>query len=517
MTWKNLVTCALLGAERQAPELPAGDDALGQLLSRLDVNAREGVLLRAAGVMALWRQAGQIPTRDEWPLPPPCEPDATPVCGSLARQHLALMLQGHHTESLLEWLQVVAASGQRAPEEYLPALLEAGAARIGLRSALLPALGRRGRWLAGHSTNWSYAVEADDETLWQTGRFEERLALLRQLRATRPERALELLRATWSEDRAKQRREFIECLVDGLSMPDEPFLETALDDCSVEVARAAADLLARLPESRLVQRLTARALQGVRFQPGRFLKRDRLEVDLLEDDPALRRDGIADPPSAASAKLGEKAWRLSRIVGAVPPSIWQREWQRTPAEILTLSRDSEWRQALLDGWALATQRHRDPDWAEALLPFHPDHETFTAALADVLPPARFDAYLLALLRDSPSSDRAAALVLLDRVQRPWGVELGRAVLEQVRQRVNEDKQPDWWLANALRSFARWLPPELSEEAAAGWPTESENWRPWENTINDFLDRLRFRRAMREAIAAEEFPESTHPHLSSKPK
>jgi hypothetical protein len=73
------------------------------------------------------------------------------------------------------------------------------------------------------------------------------------------------------------------------------------------------------------------------------------------------------------------------------------------------------------------------------------------------------------------------------------------------------------LTNALRDFARWLPPESSEEAAAGWPTESKQWRQWENSVNDFLDRLRFRGTMRKAIAAEEFSESTHSHLSSKPK
>lgn len=508
MAWQDLVTCVLLGTERQAPDLQSGAEALGQLLSRLESEDREGVLLRAAGVMALWRRAGGLIQRDERPLPSSCAPDAAPVCGSLASQHLALLLQSHFAELLPEWLTMLGAAGRRVPEEWLPALLDLGARRAELRSALLPVLGQRGRWLAQYNDDWSYASEANDETLWQTGRFEERLALLRQLRATRPERALELLSATWNEERAKQRRNFIELLANGLSMADEPFLEAALDDRSAEVARAAAELLARLPESRLVQRLTARALQWMRFQPRRLLKQARLEVELPEDDPALRRDGIADPPP--TVKLGEKAWRLSRIVGAVPPSVWRQHWQHTPTEILAASRESEWRQALLEGWALATQRHRDPDWAEALLPLYPDHDTLTAALAEVLPAARFEAYLLVLLRDSSSSSRTTALVLLSRVQRPWSVALGRAVLEQVRQRIREDKQPDWWLSNVLRSFARWLPPELSEETATGWPTDSKHWRQWENAVNDLLDRLRFRQAMREAIAADDSTESTHP-------
>lgn len=502
MTWQALTTCALLGTERQTPEWTAGDDALGQLLAQLRGEDREGDLLRAAGILALWRRAGQQLARDPQPALLPCEPDTAPVCSPRAQKHLTRLLHGHYPELLPEWLGLLAAAGQRVAEEGLPALLDAGARQTALRPALLSVLGQRGHWLARSNPAWSYAVAADDETLWQTGRPEERLALLRQLRATRPERGLELLAATWGEERARQRREGLETLATGLNRADEPFLEAALDDRSVEVARAAAELLARLPDSRLVQRLTARALQRVRWQPG---KRDRLDVDLPEDDPDLRRDGIASPPPGSSVKLGEKGWRLSRIIAAVPPAVWNQQWRRTAPEILAASRDNDWRQALLDGWVLATQRFRDPDWAEALLPFYPDHDTLTAALADVLPPARFEAYLLGLLRDSATGGRAATLVVLSHVERPWSGELSRAVLEQVRQRIREDKQPDWWLAQALRGFARWMPPELSEEAAADWPTEAKSWRQWESAVNEFLDRLRFRGVMRKAIAGSPAP------------
>ncbi|MFO1371968.1 MAG: DUF5691 domain-containing protein [Candidatus Competibacteraceae bacterium] len=399
---------------------------------------------------------------------------------------------------------MLSAAKRRVPEEALPALLDAGISKNALRPLLLSVLGQRGRWLARQRAGWRYAVTETDETVWQTGEFEERLALLRQLRASQPARALALLTTTWDEERARHRRDFTEALVEGLSMADEPFLEATLDDRSTEVARVAADLLARLPDSRLVQRLTAQALLVVRFQTGHLLKRDRLEADLPEDNPALRRDGVTDPQPAASTqsvRLGEKAWWLSRIVGAVPPAVWCQQWKQAPTAILAASRDCEWRQALLEGWALATRRHRDPDWAEALLPFYSDHNTLTSALAEVLPPARFEVYLLTLLRESSAAGRATTLVVFSHVRRPWSAKLGRAVLEQVRQRVREDKQPDWWLTGALRGFARWLPPELSDSAAAGWPTESKHWPQWEKAVQEFLDRLRFRRAMREAIAA----------------
>ena len=71
MTWQALTTCALLGTERQAPEQAAGDDALGQLLAQLHGEDQEGDLLRAAGIIALWRRAGQRLARDPQPAPLP--------------------------------------------------------------------------------------------------------------------------------------------------------------------------------------------------------------------------------------------------------------------------------------------------------------------------------------------------------------------------------------------------------------------------------------------------------------
>ena len=191
MAWRELVTCALLGTERQARPLPATKTRWGRYLAGWMRTTAKGALLRAAGVVALWRRAGRRLADDPQSPPPPCEPDAAPGCGRLARQHLALLLQGHDSELLPEWLEALGATGRRVPEEWLPALLDAGAKQTALRPALLPVLGQRGRWLARHNSDWSYAVGTIDETIWQTGRFEERLALLRQLRAFQPERGRE--------------------------------------------------------------------------------------------------------------------------------------------------------------------------------------------------------------------------------------------------------------------------------------------------------------------------------------
>ncbi|MCS6861638.1 MAG: hypothetical protein NZT92_15120, partial [Abditibacteriales bacterium] len=100
--WENIVTIALLGTERQPLVLPPSDDALGDLLSRLDLADRERSLLGAAAAIALYQRAGQLPKMGNQPPPPPCETDDLPRCSPRAEQHLSLMLGGQCKKLLPE-------------------------------------------------------------------------------------------------------------------------------------------------------------------------------------------------------------------------------------------------------------------------------------------------------------------------------------------------------------------------------------------------------------------------------
>ena len=63
-------------------------------------------------------------------------------------------------------------------------------------------------------------------TAWETGSHQTRLALVQHLRATQPPVALDLLSTTWSTEAAKERAAFVGALAEGLSLADEPFLES---------------------------------------------------------------------------------------------------------------------------------------------------------------------------------------------------------------------------------------------------------------------------------------------------
>lgn len=502
--WQDVVTAALVGT-RQSLMLTLPDNQLGELLSRLDSSDPEGFLLGAAAAIALYQRAGHLPVTDNQPLPTPCEPDDLPTCSPRAEQHLALMLKGEHAE-LLEWLIAASEAGLRVPDRYLPDLLTLGK-RHQLREAILPLLGKRGRWLAAQNSDWDYAVGKDAETIWQTGSRSARLLLLKRLRAEEPAGARERLAATWNEEGSEERAAFIATFQTNLSMDDEAFLEGVLDDRRKEVRRAAANLLARLPESGLCQRMTERVRPLLTLTQNGELA---VDVTLPESgDKSMTRDGVEPKPTSGQ---GEKASCLLQMLAAVPPRIWCEAWGTTPAELVQIVSGNEWEQMLLEGWAIAAQRHQDTDWAEALLSvcskfygyLMPLNELIEG-LCGVLPRKRREDLILSLMQSHSNLLNSSHPVfrVLRYSQHPWSVELSRAVLEGVRRHIDtSNNQYDWQFHSAVKEFARFMTPSLVHEASSGLPPVVKEGSSWAEAVDKFLAILQFRFEMIDALRNE---------------
>jgi hypothetical protein len=494
--WQELLSTALVGVERQAPRLVPTGHPVDALLEQLDPSDREQLLLVAAGVLTLWRRAGQQPVTAQPVKTEPSELDDLPRCSGRCGHHLRLMLDRQYESALPEWFSALAAVGKRVPEEYLPELLELGHMQPTMRPLILPVLGRRGHWLAAQNPDWHYAAARDQDIVWQTGNHDERLFLLRQLRTEQPAHARELLTSTWQEESAQDRTSFLAALSTGLSMADESFLESALDDRSKEVRRTAAELLAHLSESHLVQRMTERAKALLTFKRGRISGGGQIEVTFPEQlSKDVLRDGVEPKPPAIVRRVGDKAWQLMQIIGTVPPSCWSRTWGKTPRELIRAAGKSEWRSSLMEGWALATQRHRDVEWAEALLDAWPAPDTVMESLVEVLPVEQREALALRLLRSKREafSPDHPALAVLQACQHVWSVELSRAVLSTVRRYVEKQKMVDWRLHSLFSLFGSNLPTELLEEAGRDWP----EWAL--PTVEKFMALLQFRHDMLSAL------------------
>ncbi len=518
--WHDIVTAAVLGTERRPFMPPAPGDGLGDLLARLDPADQEGALLGAAAAAALYRRAIELPPVERRPPPEPCDQDDQPRCNPQAARHLASMLGGQHREVLPEWLEVAAAADRRVPEVLLPALLELGREDADLREAIGRVLGKRGRWLAAQNPAWAYAssalsvesVEFEEDQLkilWETGTRAARFELLGRLRPAEPSRARELVAATWATERADDRVAVLATFERGLTMDDEPFLEAALDDRSREVRRAAAGLLARLPESRLVRRMAARVLPLLRWTPPqpRLLRLGpaqppRLAVTLPSAcDTGTIRDGV-EPKPPRGRQIGDQAWWLMQMIAVIAPASWSRAWRAAPAEIVAATIASEWPHELLVAWVNAARNHADADWAAALLSAWAYHRQinpamlteFVETLLGVLPHDRRELFVINYMTTNNVATQVDSILAILRACGPhWSDELSRIVLEQIRSMLVEQKTFSWNAHAGFQEFALRMSPRLVPEAAAAWPKDGQEW--WRAVIDRFLIVLQFRHDM----------------------
>ncbi len=370
-TWDDILATAVVGTDQRELKLAAREDEVGSLLAQISNTDREGLLLSAASVVALYRSAGVAPPADTQPLPEACRQDEASRGSPASGQHLALMLDGEFREVLAEWLAAMNAARKRVPEEHLPALLDHGRAEAFLRRMIVVVLGQRGEWLAAQNPDWLYAIPREEKDVWETGSREERLVLLDHLRAADPTRARELVATTWSQESAKDRVEFLEKFAIVLNAGDESFLNEALQDRSVEVRRVARTLLAGLPQSEFSRRLKALADQVLSFKKA-LMGRARIEVALPEDPIAwLKANGIEidSPPRNAPQTVGPKAWALKEMISLIPITHWTELWQKSATEVIRAGDYSEWGESLIAGFIAAAQRDRDPDYIEALVSF----------------------------------------------------------------------------------------------------------------------------------------------------
>jgi hypothetical protein len=506
--WQALVSAALLGTERQPFTPPATSGKLGEALSRLDVSTHrsaESALLSAAGMIALYHKAGQLPETLTLSAERLCDLADLPRCSPRSASFLHRLLQGECKSVLPEWLTAAAQAGQRVPEFYLPDLLDLGRQQRELREVILPVLGQRGRWLAAQNPDWSYAIGVETEADWETGNSAARLLYLQDQRRHNPDLARELLASGWNQESASDRSKFLETFRTGLSMADEPFLEKALGDRSKDVRHLAADLLARLPDSRLCQRMIER------IQPLLQLNRESGAVKAIDVrfpetcDTAMQQDGIESKShsrlgDSRSGKLGDRAFWLQQMIAATPLQFWQHSQSVEIADLLQLANGHEWRDVLVQGWQLATQRQGNTEWVQAFLHFSGNQSPeIRFQLLDFLTPEERQSFVCQIIQKSGMSSFAEDVVMvLTRYRDPWTEELSRYVLQDIQRLWSTNNYSlHWQIREHLQAHASCIPPSFLAEATALFANLSDS--PIAQDIHKFLTTLQFRQDMLQAF------------------
>ncbi|MEU1206032.1 DUF5691 domain-containing protein [Nocardia sp. NPDC005825] len=362
----ELVSAALVGTARRQADLSglatpvtsaatalSGDPAVVLLesIALQDCFARGGVTAGSG-------ERGAAASDDERPLLP-----------AAAGARLIDMLSDN-SSFLEEWFTLAGPRDFRAPDGLVSVLLDRAKALAPHREPLLRLAGARGRWLAGQHPGWKSLVRAaaEDDSVWSHGRATERRSWLTQLRQRDPAAASAVLAGSWGTESGPGKADLLAVLADGLSLADEPLLETALDDRRAEVRRLAADLLGRLPDSAFAQRMSQRASAWLSFGARPVTPRLVTTGPGVLDD-AARRDGVGD-------SFGYTAYRadgapdlatewLHRVVAATPLRHWER-LLGSPEEAVRVSMADGVRGPMFAGWTDAALAQGDPVWARAL-------------------------------------------------------------------------------------------------------------------------------------------------------
>ena len=87
------------------------------------------------------------------------------------------------------------------------------------------------------------------------------------------------------------------------------------------------------------------------------------------------------------------------------------------------------------------------------------------------------------------------------LQKPWAIELCRAVLKSVAHHIkhNTPKQSNWQVSQSLSTFAYSMPPSIYLEAERTLVTNESTSANSKEAVDEFLTTLKFRQDMLQAL------------------
>ncbi len=512
-TWQNLVSSALLGTERQKPNLSELE-----FLRGIDTSNPESALLSASATLSQYKKVGQqLASR----LEPKLEPAETETLPALSQAQHSLLLEclNDRTEQFSEYLELAAKAKLRAPFELLDQLIRKTSADSSLRERVLPVLGARGLWLAKHLEYGAWVSGSSlDENVWELGLPAQRRNYLFALRGSDPQLALQKLEAVWKQEPAKIRSDLIATLEVNLSMTDENFLENALDDKGKDVRETAAKLLSKLPNSRLMERMKARVTPLLQFtpegKPGLLgLKKGtpaKLEVILPEScDKAMQRDGIElKPPSWQ--KIGEKAYWLQQMLEITPLEFWEKTLTATSLELVAATNKHEYQKLILEAWRSSLKHYRyNLAWADALKQSG-KAEFQLSDYGFVMNQTELEQFILLRLKlPNPPLEHDQSPYYLASSFESWSAQLTRGICERVKQyflerdkkteaELNKYNSGDYRLQAHLNTYSQSMNPGVALEILSTLNLKNK----FEN-LDATLETLRFRIKLQNAFLGEQ--------------
>lgn len=227
--WKQLVNTALLGTEKLPLTPEVLPPKIQEKLINVDKTDQEGYFMKAATLMLAYRKTGEEVDASIMPVIVPAEEETLPYCSPNAVVALKKLLnqQSQHLALISFWAETCIANNWIIPPDMLVAVLDLGAdkkARF-IRENIRKIIGKRGEWMIQFNANWQYALPLYEDKLWEEGRIAERREAFAVIRHLEPSKAFEWLKASWTEETAKDRKDFLLMFEKNLSLSEEDFLQ----------------------------------------------------------------------------------------------------------------------------------------------------------------------------------------------------------------------------------------------------------------------------------------------------
>jgi hypothetical protein len=446
-SWETCISTALIGVNRQLPNINLPHPAIGSYAAQLQAQPPGTQLLSIASLLSAYHKAGRQIDSGQYPLAPAIPQDLQPCVDLAAACCQAVLVERATTQSrklLPELLELLGQANRSVPYQLLPALLDWGHREPSLKSAILPVLGNRGRWLANQNPQWAYGQGAGGVPIdlaivqeqWENGNLHERLAALQTWRREDSNAARQALSQCWNREKAGDRQSYLEVLEIGLSQEDEEFLEKSLSDRAVGVRQKAASLLGQFP-SRYRRRIGQIAVQWLHIEAGE--QGCRAQITLPKTvQPEWLEEGLSDKPPKDNLLVTDvPSWLLLQVLISTDLYRWGADLDVTPESLIRAVLNLRHHNVLiLSGWVTAAVQQQRLDWTRALLDAggtllpQADLLKLLAALPNN---GEREHYLLRLLKiDRPSAEgeRSMLLLLID-FPMVWSEELSQIVVQKI--------------------------------------------------------------------------------------
>jgi hypothetical protein len=481
--WEDIINKATLGSGKLAlksSDIPA---VIAQEYDLSDSHDPEEDFLRFSSVIYQYRQAGSLPMRLHNFVQVESEQEIKPYCSAKANGVLKTILEEDLFPFLKLWLRLCASKELCVAPELIPELLDIALRKKEFRRLILEVCGKRGEWLCKLNPQWKFSsTSIDSAVIWETGNPEERKEVLRDLRATHPEEALELLKKTWPSEGANEKLTYLEILRMNLSSVDLSWLES-LKEKGQKVNAAILDLIKSIPSSSLVQEYSSLLKKAVNIKKGKTLlgmiNKTSLDItDSLSIPDAVFKSGIEKLSS--DKNVSDNQYILAQLVSSVPPSFWNDHLQLSNEAIIQLFQKEKQTAFYIPALAIASIKFKDINWIKSILNHGDDIiiNSSIAPLMNVLSGIDRDAYALKFFKANP---QAILSVMIDHDEE-WSMDLSKTILQYTANEVYSYNR------SFYRPAATLIPVAILDLLDSFNPVEEQKKVYWK-TQSDELARL----------------------------